>query len=363
MAKGRYGYAGNGVVSSLPWKEDMGTAPLRDHSLDGGRKAGALIDPQGRCLDYLRLAVTDRCNLRCRYCMPDTGVPATAPGETLSFDELTRACAVLVGAGVRKIRITGGEPLARRGVVEWMGELTQLAPGLEILLTTNGVLLEEHLPGLVEAGLKRVNLSLDTLDPDTWKLITRREGFAAARRSIDVVLEAGIGLKVNVVVQPGVNDHEILDFVELTRERPMAVRFIEPMPFSGSDTMDIPPVSGTWIRERIASAYSIRPLHRGQGDVDCRFGIDGHAGTVGIIEGNSRSFCGDCRRLRLNARGELRTCLYGSPQADLREALRSGATDPQLLALIASAVGRRLEDGHAAEAAGEGAISMARIGG
>ena len=341
----------------------MGTAPARDLSLDGGGVAGVWTDPQGRCLDYLRLAVTDRCNLRCRYCMPDTGVPASTPGETLSFAELTRACSVFVAGGVRKIRITGGEPLARKGVVEWMREIAGLDPDLEILLTTNGVLLEQSLPGLIEAGLERINLSLDTLDPDTWKLITRRDGFEAARRSIDVVLEAGLGLKVNVVVQPGVNDHEILDFVELTRDWALAVRFIEPMPFSGSDTTDIPPVSGSWIHDRIATAYPIQPLSRANGDVDRRFGIEGHAGSVGIIEGNSRSFCEDCRRLRLNARGEFRTCLYGSPEADLRHALRSGATDSGIRALIASAIGRRLEDGRAAEAAREGPVSMARIGG
>ncbi len=341
----------------------MGTAPARDSSLDGGAVAGVWTDPQGRCLDYLRLAVTDRCNLRCRYCMPDTGIPASAPGETLSFAELTRACSVFVAGGVRKIRITGGEPLARKGVIEWMGEIAQLDPGLELLLTTNGVLLEEFLPGLIDAGLKRINLSLDTLDPDTWKLITRRDGFEAARSSIDAVLDAGLGLKVNVVVQPGVNDHEILDFVELTRDRALAVRFIEPMPFSGSDTLDIPPVSGEWIHDRIASAYQIETSMRVTGDVDRRFTIEGHAGSVGIIEGNTRSFCEDCRRLRLNARGEFRTCLYGTPEADLREALRSGASDSEVHQVIAAAIGRRLEDGRAAEAAREGSISMARIGG
>ena len=139
-------------------------------------------DPQGRQLRYLRLAVTDRCNLRCRYCMPASGVAPRASGLQLSFDELTRACRVMVRGGIRKIRITGGEPLARRGLVGWMQEITGLDPTPEILLTTNGVLLGDALPGLVAAGLRRVNLSLDTLDPTNWRTITRRDGFSAAHR-------------------------------------------------------------------------------------------------------------------------------------------------------------------------------------
>jgi molybdenum cofactor biosynthesis protein A len=351
MAKGRYGNAGNGGVCSRTWKEDMGNARLSD--------GGGWTDPQGRGLTYLRLAVTDRCNLRCRYCMPEEGIVAGT--DPLTFDELTRLCGVLVDGGIRKIRITGGEPLARRGIVDWMQQIA--SPDLELLLTTNGVLLDQHLPGLIRAGVRRINLSLDTLDPDTWKLITRREGFTEARRSIDTVLEAGLGLKVNVVVQPGVNDHEICDFVELTRDCDFSIRFIEPMPFSGSGTVTLPPVTGSWILEQIAERFEMEEQLRSCGDVDRVFRIDGHRGTVGVIEGNSRSFCSDCCRLRLNARGELRTCLYGAPAANLRQAIRDGETDAGLHSLIAAAVSRRLADGHEAEAARAGVVSMAEVGG
>lgn len=329
----------------------MGYARLTD--------GGGWTDPQGRHLTYLRLAVTDRCNLRCRYCMPEQGI--IAGSDPLSFDELSRLCGVLVDGGITKIRVTGGEPLARRGVVDWMQELA--SPDLELLLTTNGVLLEQNLTGLARAGVKRINLSLDTLDPETWKLITRRDGFEAARGAIDSVLDAGLGLKVNVVVQPGVNDHEICDFVELTRDREFSIRFIEPMPFSGSGTVALPPVTGSWILDQIARRFEVHEQPRVGGDVDRRFRIEGHQGSVGVIEGNSRSFCADCSRLRLNARGELRTCLYGTPAADLRKALRAGASDAELHSLVGTAIARRLADGHEAEAARAGAVSMAEVGG
>jgi pyruvate-formate lyase-activating enzyme len=243
MAKGRYGFAGNGVVCSRTWKEDMGYARLTD--------GGGWTDPQGRHLTYLRLAVTDRCNLRCRYCMPEQGI--IAGSDPLSFDELSRLCGVLVDGGITKIRVTGGEPLARRGVVDWMQELA--SPDLELLLTTNGVLLEQNLTGLARAGVKRINLSLDTLDPETWKLITRRDGFEAARGAIDSVLDAGLGLKVNVVVQPGVNDHEICASLNS--------RAIESSPFASSSPCPSPdraplrflrsPVRGFSTRSRGAS--------------------------------------------------------------------------------------------------------------
>jgi cyclic pyranopterin phosphate synthase len=320
-------------------------------------------DPQGRPLSYLRLAVTDRCNLRCRYCMPAAGVALRPPGSQLTFDELTRLCRIMVRGGIRKVRVTGGEPLARRGVVEWMQSIARLDPAPEILLTTNGVLLADALPRLVSGGLRRVNLSLDTLDPATWRTITRRGGFEAARDSIDAVLDAGLGLKINVVVQPGVNDHEIADFVALTREREVRVRFIEPMPFTGSGTTALPLVSGDWILRRVRARFATEELPRSPGDVERRFRIAGHRGTVGVIEGNGRGFCGDCCRLRLNSRGELRTCLYGIPAADLGTALRDGAGDSELVSLIEDAISRRVPDGHIAEAARGSAVSMAEVGG
>jgi len=187
-----------------------------------------LIDPQGRVLDYLRLSVTDRCNLRCRYCMPAEGIPLVARDQVLSIEELQRVGVIFTQLGVRKIRITGGEPLLRKGVVKLLGALHALPGAPDVLLTTNGILLAEKLDDLRQAGLRRINLSLDTLDAENWKKITRRPGHATVLLALDRVLAMGMGLKVNVVVMPGVNDHELNDFVALTRDRKISVRFIEP---------------------------------------------------------------------------------------------------------------------------------------
>jgi cyclic pyranopterin phosphate synthase len=364
MAKGRYGLAGNGGVRSRSWKENV---PSSRRSVDhAGRPIGApaLLDPQRRTVDYLRLAVTDRCNLRCRYCMPAEGIAHSARAELLSFEELSRICGLLVGLGVRKIRITGGEPLLRRGLVDWLSRIAALPDVPELLITTNGTLLRENLDGLVRAGVRRINLSLDSLRPSTWATIARRGALSTVLDSIDLVLERGLGLKINVVVLPGLNDGELLDFAELTRERSITVRFIEPMPFSGGIEERFVPMSGARIRARIESRHHLLPLPNDPSAVDRLYAIEGYRGRVGIIEGFSRTFCGRCSRLRIDPRGQLRTCLYGGPAADLREILRAGGTDEELRNLILRAVARRFVDGHAAAAANQGQFrSMARIGG
>lgn len=319
-------------------------------ALAGPAADGPLVDPQGRRLDYLRLAVTDRCNLRCRYCMPAAGVALGDRDEVLSIEELSRLGALFAGLGVRSFRLTGGEPLVRRGVVSLVAALRALPSSPEVLLTTNGLLLVEHLDALVDAGVERVNLSLDSLDEGTWTAITRREGFERTRSAIDLVLARGLGLKLNMVVLPGWNDHELDDFVELTRERPLTVRFIEPMPFLGEGRTCGPGISGQEILARLALgpelvAEPVRP-----GAVEKLFRVPGHAGKIGIIEGHSRTFCGTCRRLRVDARGRLRTCLYGRPVAFLRPLLRAGADDATIAATVRQAVAGRLPDGLAAEA-------------
>ncbi len=310
---------------------------------------GPLVDPQGRRLDYLRLAVTDRCNLRCRYCMPAAGVALGDRDEILSIDELIRVGALFAGLGVRSFRITGGEPLVRRGVVSLIAALRALPSSPEVLLTTNGLLLVEHLDGLIDAGLKRVNLSLDSLDQGTWTAITRREGFERARSAIDLVLARGLGLKLNMVVLPGWNDHELDDFVELTRERAMTVRFIEPMPFLGEGRLSGPGISGPEILARLSVREQVEPEPVRPGAVEKLFRVPGHVGRIGIIEGHSRTFGGTCRRLRIDARGRLRTCLYGRPSAFLRPLMRAGADDDALVATVRRAVAGRLADGVAAE--------------
>ena len=319
-----------------------------------------LIDPQGRRLDYVRLAVTDRCNLRCRYCMPEEGLAPWGSDGGLGFPELLRLCAILCTVGVGRIRITGGEPLLRRGITEFMRDVARLPQKPEILLTTNGTLLADHLDDLAAAGLRRVNLSLDSLDPETWFRITRRRGFAKVRRTLDEVLAAGLGLKINMVVLPGVNDHELADFVALTRERPLTVRFIEAMGFDGSGR-PMTTMSGREILARLQESFSLEPVPRRSAAVADEFTIAGYAGHVGIISGHSRTFCHDCSRLRIDARGRLRTCLYGPPVVDLKDMLMGGAADSDILAGVRRALASRQPDGFAAQA---GRLdSMANIGG
>jgi cyclic pyranopterin phosphate synthase len=348
------------------WKENMFRLPS-DTGTPQVETPGAapLRDPQGRLLDYFRLSVTDRCNLRCRYCMPAAGITTIPRADVLTLEELLRVTDILVRLGVRKVRFTGGEPLVRKGVVELMAAVHDLAPRPEILLTTNGLLLAANLAELHRAGLRRVNLSLDSLDAENWRRITRRDGHELVMRAIDQVLDLDLGLKLNVVVLPGVNDHEVPDFVALTRERPLSIRFIEPMPFDGAGKPLAATISGPEILDLIRPRYELQPLENPVGAVDRLYAVPGHLGTIGVIEGHSRTFCGSCRRLRLDARGRLRTCLYGRPQAELREVMRAGAADRDLMSVITGAIARRLADGLAAEQDSRlfGLQSMASIGG
>jgi len=325
-----------------------------------GASDASLVDPQGRHLDYLRLAVTDRCNLRCRYCMPAAGVVSVGHDGVLRLEEMIRLAGMLCEHGVKHIRLTGGEPLVRHGIVDLVRDLSALPTGPEVLLTTNGLLLADHLDALAVAGLRRVNLSLDSLDPRIWEHITRRSGHARVVRAIDDVLDAGLGLKINVVVLPGVNDHEFAGFVALTRERDLTVRFIEAMGFDGSG-QPVQTISGDEIVRRLGKMHDLDPQPRTASAVADLFKIAGHQGRIGVIRGHSRTFCGDCSRLRIDPQGRLRTCLYGNPTVDLKAMLRRGARDTDVLAAIRGAVGRRYPDGKVAAAAR--LDSMASIGG
>jgi len=324
-----------------------------------------LVDPQGRTLDYLRLSVTDRCNLRCSYCMPEKGLDWVPTLAVMTGDEMMRIGALFARLGVRKIRITGGEPLVRRGIVDIMARLAALPEKPEVLLTTNGTVLTDHIDALKAAGIRRINLSLDSLDADRWSMITRRKGFAKVRCSLDAVLDAGLGLKVNMVVLPGMNDREIPDFVELTRHLPITVRFIEPMPFDGAGRKMEETITGEEILLRLRGRFDLTPVSQEESAVDKVFTVRGFAGQVGIIEGHSRKFCSTCSRLRVDARGRLRTCLYGASGVNLTEMMRNGATDNELVAAIRGDIAFRFKDGKTAELAHHlvGLESMSSIGG
>jgi cyclic pyranopterin phosphate synthase len=324
-----------------------------------------LVDPQGRTLDYLRVAITDRCNLRCRYCMPAEGVPRIPHHDILTFEENLRLCSLFTELGVRKIRVTGGEPLVRKGAVSFLASLAKLPAGPEILLTTNGLVLAEHLEDLKAAGIKRINMSLDSLNAETWFKITRRQGFEKVRSTLDRVLAMGLGLKLNVVVLPGVNDHEIPDFVELTRKAPLAVRFIEPMPFDGAGKALEDTIDGKEILLRLRGKFDLTPVNQSADAVDSLFTVRGFKGTVGVIEGHSRTFCAACSRLRIDSRGRLRTCLYGAPGVSLLKLMREGGSDDDLVEAVRTEISYRFRDGKKAELAHHlvGLESMASIGG
>ncbi len=312
-----------------------------------------LIDPYKRRIDYLRISVTDRCNLRCVYCMPAEGIALKEPREILRYEELLRIARIAVRRGITRIRITGGEPLVRRGIIEFLGELSRM-DGLEDLsLTTNGVLLKDYATGLKEAGLKRVNVSLDSLRRERFLRITRGDHL---QRVLDGLEEAErIGLKpvkVNVVVIKGFNDDEVVDFALLTKEKPYHVRFIEYMPFD---------VEAGWQKEKCMTTREIMDLithheplepvntgYTGAGPAR-RFRFRGAPGEVGFISPVSEHFCSSCNRLRLTADGKLRTCLFSDDEIDIREALREGKSDEDIERLLFMAVkgkpmGHRIND-------------------
>jgi len=300
--------------------------------------------------------------------MPSTGVTKVARGELLSWEEMHRLCAILTKLGVRKIRLTGGEPLARRGVLDFLDRLTGLATRdgtPELLLTTNGTLLEANLDRLWDVGIRRLNISIDSLRPAVWSTITRRDGFDRVWRAIEAASERGFALKLNTVVLPGINDSEIPDFVGLTETRDWTVRFIEPMPFDGRSGCPTRLAAGDEILETIRSRFDLNRVENAAAAVDECYRVPGFAGQVGIIRGHSRTFCANCSRLRVSARGQLRTCLYGRPVLDMKADLRLGKNDRQLAQRIVGAVGRRYSDGLAAQRdllRGELA-SMSEIGG
>jgi cyclic pyranopterin phosphate synthase len=326
-----------------------------------------LFDNHGRPLSYLRLAVTDRCNLRCFYCMPAEGVRYLPKKQVLSFEEMERLVRVLAGLGIRKVRITGGEPFVRHELMSFLRKLRAIPDLHEIAITTNGVLTEPHLPELKALGVRSVNLSLDTLDPVRFLNITRRDEFAAVRRTLDALLNQEFGVKINAVVMDGQNTDDLFPLAELTREHPVAVRFIEEMPFNGEGS-HYPTL--TWNYRRILDELRrFYPNLQKQPDpahsTAATYRVPGYAGDLGVIAAFSRTFCGTCNRIRLTAQGELKTCLYQHGGLHLRDQIREGLSDEGLTELLLEAFQNRPRDGFEAERLRPDAVheSMTTIGG
>ncbi|MBI4417975.1 MAG: GTP 3',8-cyclase MoaA [Ignavibacteriales bacterium] len=308
-----------------------------------------LVDSFGRTINNLRISVTDRCNFRCRYCMPEEGVQWLRKSDLLSYEELARLTRIFCELGITKVRLTGGEPLMRKELHVFVDYISKLEGLQDIALTTNGYFLAEQAAALAGAGLRRINVSLDSLDPLRFTLVTRRNHFQRVWEGIEEAERQGIGpIKLNAVLIRGVNDDEIPAFADLARSRPFIIRFIEFMPIGADDGWSPDRVvSSGEVIERIQRHTGLRlvpvELH-GLQPAD-RYRFEDGVGEIGFISSVSEPFCEHCNRVRITADGELRTCLFSLHETDLRGPLRAGAGDDEVKTLIQDAIQKK-EAGH-----------------
>lgn len=307
-----------------------------------------LTDNYQRKHTYLRLSVTDRCNLRCRYCMPAEGIKFSPKSDLLTYEEMLTLTAALGTQGLNKVRITGGEPLARRNIETLFIGLAE--QGLNIHLTTNAVLLEKFIPLFKDLPLAGLNVSLDSLRPERFTKITRRDAFAPTWGNLLQAVESGLPTKINCVFMRGINDGELFDFARLTQQYPIDVRFIEAMPFNAGDGNEEQYISAKEIHHRLLDEFpdlvveEINPF-----SATDRYRIGDWPGGIGIIPAYSRSRCGSCNRIRLTPQGELLNCLYATRGLQLRPLLRSGINEKDLIELIQEYLLAKAVNGHEAE--------------
>ena len=325
-----------------------------------------MFDRYQREIHYLRLSVTDLCNLRCRYCMPD-GVEKLEREAVLTYEEFLRLAALFARCGIDTVRVTGGEPLVRKNVAQLVAGLKE-TPGIRrVTLTTNAVLLAEQLPALLDAGLDSVNISLDTLRPEVFRQITARDDFAAVQAGLQAALESGLPVKLNCVPQAGVNEGELETLAALAKDSAVQVRFIEMMPIGYGAVM--PCISGPELRARFARRWSeLAPLSPAQehtlGDGPAvYYTVPGWQGSIGFIAAVHGKFCASCNRVRLTSQGFLRPCLASETGCDLRALLRSGADDAQLLAAIRETIWAKPREHHFNDISMPATRGMYRIGG
>ncbi len=314
---------------------------LQDESKEDFRTGETHIDYARPAINYLRLSVTDRCNLRCMYCMPEEGIDFVSHTEVLSYEEMLCLVRISVQTGIRKVRLTGGEPLVRRGFISFLERLSEIESLKEITLTTNGVLLKECAAQIKKCGICRINVSLDSLRPERFLRITRRDLFQTVWEGIEEAERLDFHpVKINVVAMKGINDDEVLDFARLTLERPFHVRFIEFMPIGEKNS---------WSSERFISSEEILRRVRTLGDLEpvqhdsmdgpaVRYRLRGARGEVGFISAVSNHFCHTCNRLRLTADGRLRGCLFSDREIDVKTPLRQGKGETHIAELMRRAV-------------------------
>ncbi|HEX3386275.1 MAG TPA: GTP 3',8-cyclase MoaA [Mucilaginibacter sp.] len=310
-----------------------------------------LTDNHGRKISYLRLAVTDRCNLRCFYCMPEEGLNWLSRSELMTYEEMLRICELLVKMGIEKIRITGGEPFVRKDLMLFLEALSKIDGLHDLTITTNGVLTAPLVPELKKLGVKSVNLSLDTLDANRFFSITHRDEFAQVMHTLHELLKHDIKVKINAVVMDGKNTQDIIPLVQLTKDLPVSVRFIEEMPFNGEGHV-YGGLKWDYVRivDEIREGFpGIKKLDDEFASTSYNYHIPGHKGDVGVIAAYSRTFCGTCNRIRITPDGVLKICLYDDGVMNIRDIVRSGASDDELQSKLLDAFGNRPKDGREAE--------------
>ncbi|MCH3881099.1 MULTISPECIES: GTP 3',8-cyclase MoaA [Tenacibaculum] len=327
-----------------------------------------LIDNFGRQINYVRLAVTDRCNLRCQYCMPAHGIDIVPRKELLTFKEMYRLIRVLTELGVNKIRLTGGEPFVRKDFVGFLEMLSFNDLLEDINITTNGALIYNHIETLEKLKkVKNINLSIDSLKADRFNEITRRNVFDEVYKTMEALEKSNMNLKLNVVVQSGINTDEINDFVRLTKDKNIAVRFIEEMPFNGKGQREM---QENWtfkkILNEIKKEFSVEEIQSEKSSTSRNFSIENYVGSVGIIPAFTRTICNDCNRIRITSTGTFKNCLFDDGVFNLRDFIRNGASNDDLKELFLSLIKEKPENGFIAEAnrtKGNVSESMSTIGG
>lgn len=310
-----------------------------------------LVDNHGRKISYMRLAVTDRCNLRCFYCMPEEGLDWLSRTELMSYEEMLRMCQLMVQMGIEKIRITGGEPFVRKDIMQLLSRIADIDGLKDMTITTNGVLTAPHISDLKALGVKSINLSLDTLDAGRFFAITRRDEFAAVMNTLDELLKHDFEVKINAVVMDGKNTQDIAPMVALTKDLPVSVRFIEEMPFNG-ESHNYTGLKWDYLRildEIKAHHPTIKKLDDEAYSTSYNYQISGHKGTIGIIAAYSRTFCGTCNRIRVTPQGALKNCLYDDGVLNIKDLMRTGASDEQIKQELLKAFNHRPLDGWEAE--------------
>lgn len=357
------------------YDESKGLAEKSGSALPESSRLPPLQDKWGRTFDYVRIAITEKCNLRCTYCMPEEGVALKTKDEILTAEEILRTISVLARMGIKKVRFTGGEPLVRKDIVDLVAGAAA-TPGIKAVhLTTNGILFDRYAHDLRKAGLHGVNISLDTMDPDRFQTITRRAGVDSVMKAVELALELGFPrVKINNVIMRGFNEDELYKFTEITKDKAVTVRFIEFMPFDGHQIWEtgVHFASAESLVNQIEEFYPGIKTAPGTRTEHHIFQAHGYKGKIAVIPAFTRSLCGNCSRIRVTADGNVRNCLYSDLEYNLRVPMRAGATDDDVVDLFRRAFAEKAKDGFESKKQSSakrvklsdiGRVSMTQIGG